>query len=203
MSWYIKWDITNNFLLVGFVFLNVLVMLLMVRFVPDYYVRFVSRVNGDVNTRHMSRDVYLSLYWGCTVVLFFLAMALCLLDLFFYFLVLTPTLYWSSSFLTGIVVSTIFCISTKFVVVVLELIVCVMVHVYKKNTTAVDTPTPFQTSTESVLPVFCCYCCRCTCCSRNLKSKVVQTLALWGIMVFVQHITASLIPLCFALILTC
>ena len=170
-------NFTNNLLLAGFVFLNVLVMLLMVRFVPGYYHRFVSRVNGDGNTRHAS----LSFYWGCALVLFFLAMTLHLVDLGVY-------IYgsiWDSTVKT--------CISTKFVAVVAELVVCVFVC--KRNTIIVDIP--FQKCTTNVL--FCCF--FCYCCPRNLKSKVVQTLALWGIMVVVQHITASLIPLCFTIIL--
>ena len=67
--------------------------------------------------------------------------------------------------------------------------------VCKRNPITVDIP--FQKCTTNVL--FCC--CFCCCCSSNLKSKVVQTLALWGIMVVVQHITASLIPLCFTIVL--
>ena len=70
----------DHLFLAGFVFLNVLVILLMVRFVPGYYHRFVSRVNGDVNARHAS----LSFYWGCALVFFFLAMGLHLLDLGLY-----------------------------------------------------------------------------------------------------------------------
>ena len=173
-------NFTNHLLLARFVFLNVLVMLLMVRFVPGYYHRFVSRVNGDVNARHAS----LSFYWGCALVLFFLAMGLHLLDLGMYIILYGS--FWDYAVKT--------CFSTKFVAVVAELVVCVFVC--KRNTITVDIP--FQKCTTNVL-FCCCFCC--CCCSSNLKSKVVQTLALWGIMVFVQHITASLIPLCFTIIL--
>ena len=166
----------DRLLLAGFIFLNVLVMLLMVRFVPGYYHRFVSRVNGGVNTRHTS----LILYWGCALVFFFLAMALHLVDLGVYTSVI------------GITVYPVITISTKYVVMVVELIVCVFVC--KRNPITMDIP--FQKCTTDIL--FCCCCC--CCCSSNLKSKVVQTLALWGIMVVVQHITASLIPLCFIII---
>ena len=178
----------NSLLLAGFVFLNVLVMLLMVRFVPGYYHKFVSRVNDDVNTRHTS----LSFYWGCALVFFFLAMALHLVDLGLFALFMASTVSDSPSF-NDFTVSLITCIFTKFVAVVAELVVCVFVC--KRNTITVDIP--FQRCTTNVL--FCC--CFCCCCPRNLKSKVVQTLALWGIMVVVQHITACLIPLCFTIIL--
>ena len=167
----------DRLLLAGFIFLNVLVMLLMVRFVPGYYHKFVSRVNGDVNTRHAS----LIIYWGCALVLFFVAMALHLVD---------SVMYFVYGFFGDNALKT--CFFTKFVAVVTELVVCVFVC--KRNTITVDIP--FQKCTTNVL--FCC--CFCCCCSRHLKSKVVQTLALWGIMVVVQHITASLIPLCFTII---
>ena len=171
----------DHLLLAGFVFLNVLVILLMVRFVPGYYHRFVSRVNGDVNARHTS----LSFYWGCALVLFFLAMALHLVDLGLYIYIYIALYHRDNAVKT--------CFSIKFVAVVAELVVCVFVC--KRNPITVDIP--FQKCTTNVL--FCC--CFCCCCSSNLKSKVVQTLALWGIMVVVQHITASLIPLCFTIVL--
>ena len=161
----------------------------MVRFVPGYYHRFVSRVNGDGNTRHTS----LSFYWGSTLVFFFLAMGLHALDLWGYFSIIRLTsIPMDNSLKDAITESTIICISTKFVVMVVELIVCMFVC--KRNTITVDIP--FQQYTTNVL--FCCCCC--CCCSSNLKSKLVQTLALWGVMVVIQHITASLIPFCFTII---
>ena len=160
----------SHLLLAGFVFLNVLVMLLMVRFVPGYYHKFVSRVNGDVNTRHTS----LSFYWGCALVFFFLAMALHSMDLWMFYALCIELTVSDSPLFNDFTVSLITCFSTTFVVMVVELIVCVFVC--KRNTITVDIP--FQRCTTNVL--FCCCCC--CCCSSNLKSKVVQTLALWGIM---------------------
>ena len=171
----------------GFVFLNVLVMLLMVRFIPGYCQTFVRKVhNSDVNSN--TRHVYLSLASTgdrCALVLFFLAMVLCLFDLWLSILYL-----FNGNFITLVICT---CISTKLVVTVVEVIVCAIVC--KRNPITVHIP--FQWCITNVL--FCCCCC--CCCSTHLKSKVVQTLALWGNMVFVQHITASLIPVCHAIIL--
>ena len=174
--------VIDRLLVAGFVFLNVLVMLVMVRFIPSYYHKFVRRVNSEVNSN--TRHVYLSFYWGCALVPFFMAMVLCLFDLTVYIVFLTVRgpnkLYlWT-------------CISIKFVVTVVELIVCAIVC--KRNPITVHIP--FQWCITNVLFCCCSYCC----CSSTRKSKVVQTLALWGIMAFVQHITASLIPIGFAII---
>ena len=174
----------HGLLLAGFVFLNVLVMLLVVTFIPRYYHMLCRKVNSDINS-----NIYLSFYWGCALVFFILSMALYLLDVVWY-VVMCYLLEMCSTELA--IRHLVTCISTRFVVTVVELIVCAFVC--KRNPITVHIP--FQKCTTNVL--FCCCCC--CCCSTHLKSKVVQTLALWGIMVFVQHITASLIPVCFAII---
>ena len=174
----------HRLLLAGFVFLNVLVMLLMVTFIPSYYHMLCTKVNSDVNS-----NIYLSFYWGCALLFFILSMALFLLDLMVYVALCYLFEMCSTELAIGYLVT---CISTRFVVTVVELIVCAIVC--KRNTITV--PIPFQKCTTNVL--FCCCCC--CCCTSTLKSKAGQTLALWGIVVFVQHITASLFPVCFAII---
>ena len=169
----------HRLLLAGFVFLNVLVMLLMVTFIPSYYHMLCTKVNSDVNS-----NIYLSFYWGCALVFFILSMALFLLDLMVYVWLCSDSEICSTELAIGYLVT---CISTRFVVTVVELIVCAIVC--KRNTITV--PIPFQKCTTNVL--FCCCCC--CCCTSTLKSKAGQTLALWGIVVFVQHITASLFRL--------
>ena len=171
-------------LLAGFVFLNVLVMLLMVNYVPSYYHRLCRKVNSDVNS-----NIYLKLYWGCALVFFILSMALHLLEMGMYMLY-TCLLFRKLGYL--VILYLVTCISTKLLVTVVELIVCAFVC--KRNPITVHIP--FHWCTTNVL--FCCCCC--CCCSSTRKSKVVQTLALWGIMAFVQHITASLIPVGSAII---
>ena len=154
----------------------------MVRLIPSYYPTFVRKVqNSDVNSN--TRHVYLSFYWGCALVLFFLAMVLHLSDLCLYIITF---IYYDHYYVAT-------CFLTKLVVTVVEFIVCAIVC--KRNTITVHIP--FQSCTTNVL--FCCCCC--CCCSSTLKLKVVQTMALWGIMVFVQHITASLIPVGYDIIL--
>ncbi len=157
-----------------FVLLNISVMLVMVRVTPGVYSKLVEKVSGDSRLKRLYRTVY----WGGTTVLLSLSTVLFVADAYHYAFFPSYSFYprtW------GMV------IITKVVIYAVEMVTCVFIC--NKNKNGIDFPF------SCFANLYCCCCCCCKCCSRNVKNQAVQTLALWGILSFVQHLSMSAIPI--------
>ena len=182
-------------LLIVFVFLNILVMLLMVRFMPGYYRRLPFNANDN------SKEAYISIYWGLGTVSFLLATTGTILDLVYFVRIFTVLSDKDvSSFCSAgkhheccrnTISPLLTAVRTRVVLTPLILLIELLVSIL---TVCKKTDLCVCFSRSNTTQQFC------TCCSVNITCKLFHILALWGIMAFVQHITMCVIIVSFYVI---
>ncbi len=173
-----------------FVLLNISVMVVIIKVTPGLYRKIIEMVSAETSLR--LKKMYCAVYWGGVTVLFFLVIVLFLADLFVLIILFADYIWFASRNIWATVVT------VKVIVAVVELIVCIVT--YTKNMGGVDLP--FKRFVNIYVHV-CCPCCASDSreCPQDLKHHVAQTLALWAIVSFVQHLAMSAIPVIFLLIL--
>ena len=166
-------------LLTVFIFLNILVMLLMVRLVPGYYhkLRF--------NASDSRKRACISIYRGFATVSFLVATVCTIMDLT-YFVRVFPFFSNTSALCytyccQNIVEQQKTAVYARVVLTPLIFLIELLVSIFTLSKKT-DMYGFFRRANTVSLS-----------CTKSVTAKAVQILALWGIMVFVQHIAMSVI----------
>ncbi len=163
--------------------MNISVMLVVLRVTPGLYNKLVDRLAEETR----SNEFYRMIYWGGATVFFFVVIVLFLADVFALCILPIYVLTDMKKTTWGVVVI------LKVVITAIEIGICT----WTCNRSKKGIDFPFSCFTN----VYCCCCFCCKCCSRNVKCQAVQTLALWAIVSFVQHLAMSVVPIFFIVIL--
>ncbi len=173
----------DHLILAIFVLLNISVMLVVLRVTPGLYSKLVNRLAEETRLN----EFYRMFYWGGATVLLFVVIVLILADVAMLCLIRVYGITDNKGETKrGVVVI------LKVVITAIEIGICTLTC--NRNKKGIDLP--FSCFTN----VYCCCCFCCKCCSRNVKCQAVQTLALWAIVSFVQHLAMSVVPIFFIVI---
>ena len=179
----------NILLIAGYVCELVFVCILVLKFAPVNYQALSEKMNRNAT-------VY-RIYWGSAFIiilanLIFLFIKLNVSNSIFFLILYSNFLYDTSPYAHAYLsIAAVPVIS----IAVLSLAVAIWIVCKTSRQNGVRMPIPTKTAN-----VTCCCCC-CCCCSRNTKSIAVQIITLWNILIFVQAIVTSTIPLFFLIIL--
>ena len=199
-------ELFRIFLLVTFATLNVLVAILAAQLTPKAYGVLTKSLLYDTDLMHTQRrkSNLFSIYWACVFVIgainFFNMIFSVVYHTICYFI---PCNFHNGSWILFILLGkgdvptdaehvyatekATFIVKIILVPLLLAMELLVSVCTHKDS----NFPVPYK-----LVNILCC----CCCCPPRFQSKLVQTVALWQILVFIQNLTCSLFPVTISLL---
>ena len=177
-------------LLTVFILLNITITLLLLRFVPQYYSHLVKTVTES--SSHAVNIVWalilFTIGWNTiTYTVYFLSYGIVLNQLRAHCFVLLPTSNCPPDLPTTLYGDDLISYITKVVTLVITLVVYLLLAACTPKVSRY--PIPY-----SIQKLCCCLSCACCCC-RSTHSKIIQTIVLWNILLFIHFIAMTTIPI--------